>query len=382
MSWYAFDAVDDALSATRRFLLPFSLGRWLRVALVVLFLGSGTAGFNFTFPGVPGGGGTDPGPAPTDPAPTDPAPTDPVPTDPTPATDLDPGTLNAILLAFFGALAVVVLLALVFTVVAPVMRFVLVDMLRTDEVRVRRWFRTRFWKGLRLLGFQIGVTLLAAVPIVVLVGLFVLLDMGTGIGILGVVALGLVALPFFLVLGVFFSFTHQFVVPVMVAADVGVIPGWQRFWPTLRGHPWQFLVYLVTRWVLGLGIGIAVAIVFGILALVIVVAALIVGFLVAGLFGGLEAAAASTPAVALLAVFGLLTVLVLVALGLVVSVPVRSFLTAYELSVLGRAEARFALLPETDDGDDGDDTETGGDGPRTVGGGTPAVSRRTGSGEY
>ncbi|MFC4357535.1 hypothetical protein ACFO0N_06165 [Halobium salinum] len=378
MSWYAFDAVDDALSATRRFLLPFSFGRWARVALVVLFLGSGVGGF--TFPGFPGGTGT--GPVPTEP--TEPTPTEPVPTDPGP--ELDPGTLELLLWVGLALLAVLVAVGLVWTVVAPVMRFVLVDMLRTDEVRVRRWFRTRFWKGMRLLGFQLGVGLLVSLPLFVLGALFLLLDMGTGVGLAGLLVLALVAVPVLLVVGFFLGFTTQFVVPVMVAADVGVVAGWRRFWPTLRGHPWQFLVYVLVRWVLTLGLSIGVAIVVGLLGAIVVVSSLIAGFLVAGAFGGVEAALASTTAVVLLALVALVGFAVLFVLTLAVAVPVRSFLTSYELSVLGRAEPRFALLPETGDEDsdsDGDPgTGNGGDGPRAVGGGTPAVTRRTGFGEY
>jgi len=32
MSWHAVDAVDDAVEATRRFLFPFSLVRWTKLA--------------------------------------------------------------------------------------------------------------------------------------------------------------------------------------------------------------------------------------------------------------------------------------------------------------------------------------------------------------
>lgn len=362
MSWYAFDAVDDALAATRRFLLPFSLGRWSRIALVVLFLGTGGVGSSFNVPSIPS--------TPTDPGPTEPT---PVPTDPTPDTGFDPANAELLLLGVIALVLVVLAVALVFAVVGPVMRFVFVDMLRTDEVRIRRWFGTRLGKGLRLLGFRIGTTLLVALPFAVVGALFLLLDMGTGLGIVGIVLLLLVAIPVVLLFGVFSSFTTQFVVPVMVVADTGVIAGWKRFWPTLRAHPWQFLVYLVTRWVLALGVGLATGVALGILGGIVVVAALIVGFLAVGTFGGLDAALASTPALVILGIVVLLTLLVLFVLSLALSVPVRSFLTTYELSVLGRAEPQFVLLPETGDGDDGD-------GLRRVGGGKPVITRRDGVG--
>ena len=239
MSWYAFDAVDDALAATRRFLLPFSFRRWLRLAVVVLFLGSGAGGFNVpttgfqTGPGGLGGFPTEPGPGPgPGPAPDDPG---------FPAPGLDPGTTDALVPALFALLAVAVLLALIWTVVSPIVRFVLVDMLRTDEVRIRRWFRKRLGKGLRLLGFRVGLGLLVGVPIVVLGAAFLLLDFGSGVGIAGAALLALLAIPVFVVLGLVLGFTNQFVVPIMIAADAGVLDGWRRFWPVLRRNGWQFL---------------------------------------------------------------------------------------------------------------------------------------------
>ena len=39
MTLYALDAIDDAATATRELLWPFDLGRWLRLVVVVFFLG-------------------------------------------------------------------------------------------------------------------------------------------------------------------------------------------------------------------------------------------------------------------------------------------------------------------------------------------------------
>jgi hypothetical protein len=369
MSWYAFDAVDDALAATRRFLLPFSFRRWLRLAVVVLFLGSGAGGFNVpttgfqTGPGGLGGFPTEPGPGPgPGPAPDDPG---------FPAPGLDPGTTDALVPALFALLAVAVLLALIWTVVSPIVRFVLVDMLRTDEVRIRRWFRKRLGKGLRLLGFRVGLGLLVGVPIVVLGAAFLLLDFGSGVGIAGAALLALLAIPVFVVLGLVLGFTNQFVVPIMIAADAGVLDGWRRFWPVLRRNGWQFLLFLIVRWVLALGVGIAVLVATGVVGSVVVIGAGVVGLLVVGQFGGLAAALASTAGLTALAVVVLIAVGILIVVSLTFGVPVRSFLTSYELSVLGRAAPEFALLPETgDDGSEDDDSSTVGsdtsDGPAST----------------
>jgi hypothetical protein len=105
---------------------------------------------------------------------------------------------------------------------------------------------------------------------------------------------------------------------------------------------------------------------------------LLVGFVVSGAVGGLNAAFSSTAGLVALAVLGVLALLAFLAVTLPVQILVQSYFTAYELSVLGAANEEFALLPErpeggndgddsaaeSDDGDDGD----GGDDGRSTGG--------------
>ncbi|SEO66589.1 hypothetical protein SAMN04487948_10462 [Halogranum amylolyticum] len=390
MPWYAFDAVDDALDATRNFLLPFSWGRWLRLAVIVFFLGGGSGlnGVTNVPSSFPSDGGPTPGPGPApDPAP---GPSPDVWTSLSELTGLSPDAL----VALGAALLVGVVLYVVVAVVASsVMPFVLVDALRTNEVRVRGPFKRRFWKGMRFLLFQIGVGLLVVAPFALGVLLFALAAPNAaafdsflaGFGLAGFLGLLAVALVAFVVLGLLLGFTEQFVVPVMIATDSGVLSGWRQFWPTLRSEWKQFLVYLVVRFVLQLGVGIATFVVGGILAAVVVVGALLVGLVVAGAFGGLNAALGSVAGVVALVVLGVLTLLALLAVSLPIKIVVQSYFTAYELSVLGAADDRFALLPprpgqgddestdptgwDGDDGDGGDDSEngrpstSGGDGP-------------------
>ena len=52
MSWHAVDAVDDAVEATRRFLFPFSLVRWAKLAFLVLLMG-GSANAGVSIPAAP-----------------------------------------------------------------------------------------------------------------------------------------------------------------------------------------------------------------------------------------------------------------------------------------------------------------------------------------
>lgn len=332
MSWYAIDAIDDALDATRAFLFPFDRGRWLRLLVIVFFLGGGggnglnwlgdpsTLGRMPTDGGAPSTGGM-----------------------PSAAPSMADSVVLAVVLA-------AVVLALAFVVAAHVMRFVLVDALRTDVVRVRGPFKQRLGKGVRLLLFNAGVGLL-------LVGLFVAAAAGLyaagfvpsvdRLGLAGLAVIVAAVVGFWLVVAVFYHFTNELVVPVMIAVDTGVIAAWRRFWGELAAAPWQWTVYLVVRFFLNL----AVAIVAGIATLVgggiVLVVGALVGVGVASAYGGLSAALSSTGGVVALGVVAVITLVALVVLVVLpVRVCVRTYLMSYVLSVLGDADDELALLAD------------------------------------
>lgn len=316
MPWHAIDAVDDALTATRRFLFPFEFATWLRLAVIVFFLGV-TGPPTGTFDA---GGGPDVGPD--------------------VGADLPTTVPDDQLLALVVAVAIVAfLLGLAFAVVSAVMQFAFVDALVAREVHVRRYFRDRLGEGLRLFGFYVVVGLISLGVLGAFVGPALLA--GGGPALLSLV----VAIPVFLVLalvaGVVLQLTIDFVVPAMIARDVGVVAGWRAFWPTLRGNLAQVGLYLVVRWVLGLAVGIVVAFVVGVVAVTFL---FVVGVPVGLVFfavGGLE------PLVlVLLAVVGVPALLAFLLVVAFVQVPVQTYFRYYALLVLGDLEAEFDLLGE------------------------------------
>jgi hypothetical protein len=317
--WHAIEAVDDALTATRRFLLPFDFGTWLRLAVVAFFLGGAgtpTNLFNFTVdrPGrLPG---EVPGVPPDMPLPSDQ------------------------LLQIVAVVAVIAaILGLAFAILSAIMEFVLVDAVVAREIHVRRYVRDRLGKGLRLFGFQIAVGLLVVVAILALLAPVALAG---GRPVLWLVVL---AIPLFLglalLVGAVFLLTTDFVVPVMVARDVGVLDGWRAFWPTLRADLAQVGLYVVIRWVLALGVAIAVGLVTGLIGLAfLVVVGLPVGlaFFATGGLGPLVLALAVVVGIPVLLAF-------LLAVALV-QVPVQTYFRYYALLVLGDLEPEFDLLGE------------------------------------
>jgi ABC-type antimicrobial peptide transport system permease subunit len=137
------------------------------------------------------------------------------------------------------------------------------------------------------------------------------------------------------------GFTTMFVVPVMIAEDRGLVSAWRRFWPTLIGQWKQYAVYAVLSFVLQLVAGILASIVTVLAAVAIGIPLGVVGLVGVGLLSASQLAGWAVIGLAA-AVF----VLAVIAIGLVVAVPIQTYLRYYALLVLGDTETDFDLIPE------------------------------------
>ena len=326
MTLYAVDAIDDAVAATRSFLWPFDVGRWLRLALVVFFVG-GTGG---SAPAQFGGGAsTGPGSQPGSP-----------PQLPAPETVL-PGGVELLVIGAVLAAIVVLVLGLLF--VGSVMEFVFVESLRREAVSIRRYWRDRWRAGVRLFGFRLllGAVTLTLAGAVLAPALLPALsgDASVAVGLLLLAAPVLVGLA--VVSGLVGGFTTNFVVPVMLVEERSVVSAWRRFWPVLTGQWKQYAAYVALAFVLRIATGVvsAVAVVFGVIAAAI-------PFGITGTVGVALLSVATPVGAALIAVSVLLFVLAVVAVALLVSVPVQTYLRYYALFVLGDTDAEFDLIAE------------------------------------
>ena len=310
---YAFNRLDGAFQRTKSLLWPIRWGVWLRLALIALFVGGGvsfpnTSGYNFN------------------------------------EGDLPPGVMESLpgIATIVVALILIVLaIALVWWIVGTVMQFVFVDMLRTGDIHIRPFFGERLGKGLRLFLFQAGLTLILVFAmiafILMLVGLGGSSGGGAGVG----VAFILLFIPFVLVtallFGIIFLLTHDFVVPIMIHEDCGVIEGWRRLFRIISENVWQAVVYVVTRFVLGLDAGIVQA--------VLVILALLIIAIPFVLIGIVLLAALQANIVLLLAL--LIPYLVIaVPVALLIAVPFVTFFRYYGLLVLEGLAPEYHLLPE------------------------------------
>lgn len=310
---YAFNRLDGAFQRTKSLLWPIRWGVWLRLALIALFVGGGvsfpnTSGYNFN------------------------------------EGDLPPGVMESLpgIATIVVALILIVLaIALVWWIVGTVMQFVFVDMLRTGDIHIRPFFGERLGKGLRLFLFQAGLTLILVFAmiafILMLVGLGGSSGGGAGVG----VAFILLFIPFVLVtallFGIIFLLTHDFVVPIMIHEDCGVIEGWRRLFRIISENVWQTVVYIVTRFVLGLVAGIVQA--------VLVILALLIIAIPFVLIGIVLLAAVAANYVLLLALL-IPYLIIAVPVALLIAVPFVTFFRYYGLLVLEGLAPGYHLLPE------------------------------------
>lgn len=323
MGYHAVSCLDDAIEATRGFLLPFDRGVWLRLAVVVFFLsgGNGLGSVPSASTSVPAG---DPTRAPT--------------------TDLSPpGLLDELLPLLVGIAVVFAVLGLAFTLVGAVMEFVLVEALRRESVAVRAFFRRHFRKGLSLLAFQAVLGLVVLATLGVLGYLVVAAFSGGAVVIaLAVLAFALVAVTVGLLAALANLFTVDFAVPTMIHEDRGLVAAWKRLWPVLRANPGQTAVYALVRLGIVIAVGIAGGTVTSIVGAVVAVPFAVVAALALFVIGF----SLSPGAIVVFGVLGVAYVLALLAAAAVVYVPLKTFVRYYELLVLGDLAPDLDLIPE------------------------------------
>jgi hypothetical protein len=330
------DALGEAISATRSLLVPVDSARWLRLAVIAVFVGGTvpSAGGQVSVPADPTWNWVEfPVPLPSG-----------IPTGGTPGFGPPP---SSVFLVVAAAVGLVVAFALAVGFVGATMEFVLVDGLVDRTVRVRDPFRRHVGDGLRLLGFRVtlllGLLALVGGPILAVVG------GGVSLGVGGAAVLVL-AVPFALFAGigavlafVVSRLTTDFVVPTMVATDCGVLDGWRRVVAASRPSLAAVAVYVLARLILGTLAASVVGIV-GVLALALVAIPFVVGF---GLLAGGLFAVGSQGAVTTVVAIGVVVFTPVAALTLgVVQAPIVSFFRYYALFVLGRLDADLDLVAE------------------------------------
>jgi hypothetical protein len=351
MGWHAVDAVDDAVEATRRFLFPFSLVRWAKLAILVLLMGGGAnaglsvpvapdarlGGISGFSEGLGTGAGSD-GAAAVDAA----------------VSDLLAGGSGDWLVV---AVVLIGLVAVGLSVASLSLRLVFYDALRTNEVRLWRPFLGRLRQAVGLFAVSVVLWLLAAGPIALTVlvvaagetpiGWRPLDSFAGAVGSLSIapaIAAGVLGSLVVLLGTLGLRLTYEFVVPAMVVGETGVLAGWRRVWRAIKWEWAELLVYLVVHFFVRLGTAIVGGIAFVVVGAVVAAVAGIAVLLAAVPLGGLGALVSTTAGVATVAIVGIAAAATLVAVTLPVGVVTRSYLIGYEVLTLGGIDPELSLL--------------------------------------
>lgn len=330
MVWYAVAALDDAFDAAKGLLTPLDAGQWLRLALVIFFVGSVGGGPSATV------GSSRPGPAVGVPDVTS-----------GPVGSFVPDAPADLLVFAVVAVGVGVAVGLAYALVGSVMEFVFVESLRRRRVRVRQYADQHLSQALGLFAFRVALGLAVAVPVVG--GVLAVVASASAVP---EVSLGLlvVLVPLVLLLGIGVAavdaFTTGFVVPVMVRTNLGVLAAWRQFWPTLTREWEQYGVYLLVRVGLGLAVGVLASVVGGVLGAVVAAPVVVFGVVVLPAVGGPAALVANPFALAASVLVALAYLVILTAAVAVAFVPIRTYIRYHALLVLGDTQPEFDLIPE------------------------------------
>ncbi|GAB7089814.1 hypothetical protein JCM18237_00850 [Halorubrum luteum] len=317
MALHAVDNIEEAFIVTGEFLRPVELRRWLKLALVVFFVGSGvsfpSAQFNSSTPSGDVSGSDLPF-----------------------AVPVDVVTLVVVLVTAG------ILLGALFALIGAIMEFVLIESLRTGEVSIRRYWRRRWRQGLRLFGFRIAIGIPAFALFAGWLALLVV-PIVAGIDLTIPFTAFLVGVPVLFLVGVVYGvvsgFTTVFVVPLMIQADSGVLAAWRRLWESIKAAWKQYLAYVVIAFLLTVAAGIIASIAVGFVAIAVLIPVIIV----AGVTH-LTVSLSSTVGIAVLIALALLFGLVMLVVWALAQVPVVTYLRYYALLVLGDIEESFDLV--------------------------------------
>ncbi|QSW98257.1 DUF7544 domain-containing protein [Haloterrigena alkaliphila] len=318
----AIDDLSDAIEGTRNFLTQLSVRQWVTLAVVVFFVSS--LGFGAA---APGGDTT-------------------MYADGTATEDSfqeefeqleSELPVEDLLVALLVVAAVVLVLWLCYALLAGVMEFVFLESLRSEEVRIRGYFGANAGKGVRLFLFRLALLLVAgalvSAPAAIAVGLGTFDDISPGLLALYLLYGG----GLYLLHSIGRRFTDEFVAPIMLLEDCGVLAAWGRFWRTLRANLAEYAVYLLLVWVLTLAVTVTVSIVIALGAVVIAIPFAIVAF-VAVLAGPIGWAVA--------VVVGLLALAAVLLFAALVWTPVTTYFQYYALLLLGDTDPELDLVPD------------------------------------
>ena len=334
----ATNAIEPAIHhVDQQLLRPFRFGQWARLALVGALAGEmgsgGSCHFNY------------------------PLNTQHQPSQQTFFAQVWPAYATNHPALFAGMVAALIVIGLVlavlFTYIGSVMRFVLFDSVVARECHIRKGWARRKGPGLRLFWWQIVFGLASLAALLIVIGIPVACAWAVGWfahprdHILGLVLGGITLLVVFLILVAFLSVIHvmtkDFVVPQMALEDIGAVEGWRRLWLWLKADKGGYAGYIGMKIVLAIGAAILVFIVDLIAMLVLLIP--FGGLGIAAVLGGKAAGWSwNFYTIALAVVLGCIALAIFIFVLALISVPVIVFFPAYSIYFLAQRYPPLASL--------------------------------------
>jgi len=305
--WTAWDVIKDALTKTRRLLFePFDLGMWVKLAIILFFIGAG--GSNCGYNSSSGNFGDS----------EDFKCFDDREFDETVKGIVSgvPAFMRQIRYPIALAVLLILLVIILFSYISCAMEFVFVESVVNNTVTIGTYIRNNLGNALQLfvLRWILGITFLIAIVLSLLPALssifkedFSIVFFGSLFMFFTVVAIGSVIL---VIMGSFINLA----IPVMLYENVGIMGALAKVVGTATRSIPQLLLYWVLRILLGIVVGIVtviIAIIVGLLALLIMAVIGIAVYLILSLLG---------------MDFSSVTLLVLLVPGIIIALFVLAFL--------------------------------------------------------
>lgn len=260
MSWYVVDAVGSAFKRTKKSLLePFDFWKWMKLTLII-FLGAGSP-FLSNSPG--SGGSFD---------------------DPETNAELSSAfdsfvnfvTSDQYFSLIVTAIILLVVVLILFAYIRNVMEYVFVDSLVSNNVRLRKYFRSYLGKGFWLFMFRLLVAVAVIFLAIIMVLPVFLLMIGTAgseswIGFMFSLLLLAVAIVMAAVISGALNSFINLSIPVSMYGSKSISAAFSRVLRTFRNDWKQIVLYWIGRAVLRIAVGIAVGIVAIIVAVILLV---------------------------------------------------------------------------------------------------------------
>ena len=322
----AFNPVSTALDRTKKLLFePFDAWVWLKLIIIMFFVGSGGRSFNPSNAFRYSTGNT---------------------------SDFSVESLSnsissllsepTVIAAIILLILAVIVIVLIFSYLRSVFSFVLIDALTSGQVHILKPFKENMGRGLKVFVFNVVMMVISLVFILAMLAVALLTifwlvglsdktepNVGLIIVAVGILLLMLVfILAFSVLMGLIVGFFYDFAIPLMRFKNLSMSDSIKHVIGLVRQEPVEFLVYVVLRWALEA----AAALIFGIINLCIMAVFLALGIIIV-----LIAVAAYKISIWLLIPFILLIViglLLMIIIMAVISMPLGVYFRYFSLDFL------------------------------------------------